>query len=127
MRCGFALLPILLSLWPLLGTAQTPGRTLADPKVVRMANGEMRPDHTLGITVEAAYLPILYPSSHASNLFQLRNGDILCAWFSGSWEGSSNVGIVMSRLRPGAQRWERTVLIDRHEGMSYQNPVLFQE
>jgi predicted neuraminidase len=127
MRCRFALLPVLVSLLPISGIAQTPGHALVDPKIARMATGEWRHDSNLGLTVEAAYLPILYPSSHASNLYQLRNGDILCVWFSGSWEGSTNVGIVMSRLRPGDQRWERTVLIDRHEGMSYQNPVLFEE
>jgi hypothetical protein len=112
MRCRFALLALIL--WPLSGIAQTPSRALNDPKIVRMSTGEWRPDSGLGLNVEAAYLPILYPSSHASNLYQLRNGDILCAWFSGSWEGSSGVGIVMSRLRPGNQRWDRTVLIDRH-------------
>jgi len=104
---------------------QTAGHPLADPKILGMADGKWRPDPALH--VEAAYLPVLYPSSHAANLDQLRNGDILCVWFSGSWEGNSGVGIVMSRLREGAHRWDRTVLIDRRDGFSYQNPVLFQE
>jgi predicted neuraminidase len=125
MRYRFVLLPLFLSLLSLPALAQTSGVQLNDPRIVRMATGEWRHDRALD--VEAAYLPVLYPSSHAANLYQLRNGDILCVWFSGSWEGSSGVGIVMSRLRPGAQRWDRTVLIDRHDGFSYQNPVLFQE
>src|ERR1700722_18323996 len=125
MRCRFALLPLILL--PLSGIAQTLSRALTDPKIVHMSTGDWRHDSGLVLNVEAAYLPILYPSSHASNLYQLRNGDILFLWCSGSWEGSSNVGIVMSRLRPGNQRWERTVLIDRHDGFSYQNPVLFEE
>jgi predicted neuraminidase len=121
----YAVFPILLSLLSLGAIPQLAGRPLIDPQIAKLANGEWRPDPGLGI--EAAYLPILYPSSHASNLYQLRNGDILCVWFSGSWEGSTNVGIVMSRLRNGEHRWGPTVLIDRREGYSYQNPVLFQE
>jgi predicted neuraminidase len=125
MRYRAVLLPVFLSLFSLPAIAQTSAVPLNDPQIVQMATGEWRHDRALG--VDAAYLPILYPSSHAANLYQLRNGDILCVWFSGSWEGSSGVGIVMSRLRPGAQRWDRTVLVDHHDGFSYQNPVLFQE
>lgn len=135
MRYRFALLPIFLSLLSLRAIPQIAGGQLNDPKIAnlkianleiaRLANGQWRHDSRLG--VEAAYLPILYPSSHAANLYQLRNGDILCVWFSGSWEGASGVGIVMSRLRNGAHRWGPTVLIDRRDGFSYQNPVVFQE
>lgn len=73
-----------------------------------------------------AYLPVLYPSSHAANLYSLRNGDLLCVWFSGTWEGNSNVGIVISQLRAGTDRWSATRLIDQREGASFQNPLLFQ-
>ena len=58
---------------------------------------------------------------------RLANGDLLCFWFSGTWEGQSEVGIVMSRLAKGSHRWSPTVLIDRHEGESYQNPAAFQD
>jgi predicted neuraminidase len=74
-----------------------------------------------------AMLPALYPSSHAANLLALKNGDVLCTWFSGSAEGESNVGIVLSRLPKGSSTWQPTILIDRREGKSYQNPVLFQQ
>ena len=125
MRSRLALLCALLFLPILLVAAQDSARPLIDPQIARLADGQWRVDPSLG--VEAAYLPILYPSSHAANLYQLRNGDVLCVWFSGTWEGSSGVGIVMSRLRPGAHRWSPTILIDRREGFSYQNPMLFQE
>jgi predicted neuraminidase len=88
------------------------------------ADGVQRP---AGPGIDQAYLPMLYPSSHAANLYQLKNGDIVCVWFSGVWEGKSGVGIVMSRLRKGSTQWSQSTLIDRKEGMSYQNPVLFQE
>jgi predicted neuraminidase len=100
-------------------------KPLIDSHVAALADGVERPDSRLG--VEQAYLPILYPSSHAANLYQLRNGDILCVWFSGTWEGRSGVGIVMSRLRSGSHHWSGTRLIDHKSGVSYQNPVLFQQ
>jgi predicted neuraminidase len=75
--------------------------------------------------LEEAYLTPLFASSHAANLLLLKSGDLLCVWFSGTWEGNSDVGIVMSRLAKGSKQWTRPRLIDHHAGESYQNPVLF--
>ena len=108
---------------PASGTAPT------DAEVVRLADGVVRASPagspTAGTT--EAFLPMLYASAHAANLLPLANGDLLCFWFSGTWEGQSNVGIVMSRLAKGSHRWSPTVLIDRHDGESYQNPAAFQD
>ena len=76
---------------------------------------------------EEAYLPTLFPSSHAANLILLHNGDLLCFWFSGTWEGDSDVAIVMSRLPRGSTRWLKPMVLDHQPGKSYQNPVPFQE
>jgi predicted neuraminidase len=124
---GMKFAAIVLSLQCASAFAQTGSEKLplVDPHVVAAANGQEVKNATLG--VDEAYLPILYPSSHAANLYQLQNGDILCVWFSGTWEGSSGVGIVMSRLARGSHRWSETKLIDRQEGFSFQNPFLFQE
>ena len=103
----------------------TPKKQLFDPAVVKLADGVERFDANLG--AGEAYLPILYPSSHAANLLELKNGDVICVWFSGSWEGDSGVGIVMSRRPKGSHNWGPAELIDRHPGVSYQNPVLFEE
>lgn len=105
-------------------TTATPTKPLVDPSVLAKADGVVRSVGSEGL--EEAYLPILYPSSHAANLYQLRDGNLLCVWFSGTWEGDSGVGIVMSRLRRGSDRWSSTQLIDRREGESFQNPVIFQ-
>lgn len=86
-------------------------------------DGRLRPVAT-GIT--EAYMPALYPSSHAANLIALQNGDVLCFWFSGTAEGASDVGIVMSRLTRGSSQWTTPTLIDHQKGYSYQNPVPFQ-
>jgi predicted neuraminidase len=77
--------------------------------------------------LRTALLPAIYPSSHAANLLVLRNGDVLCFWFSGTWEGHSNVGIVVSRLPKDSMTWSKPILIDREAGRSFQNPVPFED
>jgi predicted neuraminidase len=118
------LLAVAATIAPAQAQDPTALKPLVDSNVLSRADGRERKDPASD-TVDA-YLPVLYPSSHAANLLQLKNGDVLCVWFSGTWEGDSNVGIVISRLPKGASRWTATKLIDRHEGESYQNPVIFE-
>lgn len=87
-------------------------------------DGRLRPAKQRGL--DEAYLPVIAPSSHAANLIALKNGDLLCFWFTGTWEGESGVGIAVSRLARGSQQWTRPVLVDSKPGFSYQNPVPFQ-
>jgi predicted neuraminidase len=118
-----ALLPVLAA----HGSAQNlvPSKPLLDPSVAKLADGIER--FNANLQAPETYLPVLYPSSHAANLYELKNGDILCVWFSGTWEGSSGVGIVISRRPNGSRNWAPPVLIDQQAGASFQNPVLFQE
>src|SRR5579862_4229230 len=76
-------------------------------------DGIMRDDPS-GLRV--AYLLPIFPSSHAANLLALSNGDLLCFWFSGSWEGQSGVSIVMSRLAKGTTHWTTPAVIDQRSG-----------
>lgn len=71
-------------------------------------------------------MPIILPSSHASNLLALPNGDLLCFWYAGTWEGNSGVSIAMSRLDHGSGRWTLPVILSRHPGRSDENPVPFR-
>lgn len=87
-------------------------------------DGRLRPTRYPG--VEQAYLPVIAPSSHAANLLVLKSGDLLCFWFTGTWEGQSGVGIAVSRLRRGTRQWSEPRLIDSKAGVSYQNPMAFQ-
>ncbi|SDE92571.1 sialidase family protein [Terriglobus roseus] len=75
---------------------------------------------------KSAFLPELFASSHASNLLQLKNGDLLCVWFSGTAEGQSDVAIVVSILPKGSMTWGKTVRVDHDPAKSYQNPVAYQ-
>ena len=102
-------------------TGTAPG---ADKTVYEMADGVVRPSALNG--VREAYLPIIVNSSHASNLLSMPNGDLLCFWFAGTWEGRAGVSIVMSRLDHGSNRWTLPVVLSNHPGHSDQNPVPFR-
>src|SRR5579871_5247457 len=96
----------------------------ADEALPFPADGKFRKSALAG--AEEAYLARVFPSSHASNLLELRNGDLLCVWFSGTWEGNSDVAIVVSRLKKGSSQWSKPLVVDHREGVSFQNPVLFE-
>ncbi len=89
-----------------------------------LADGKLRPSAIHG--VQEAYIPIKFPSSHAANLLALANGDILCSYFSGTWENESNLAIVVARLPHGTHTWEMPQVATQKEGWAFQNPVLFQ-
>jgi predicted neuraminidase len=95
-----------------------------DMTVYALADGVIRPSHLAG--AKEAFLPVILPSSHASNLLALPNGDLLCFWFAGTWEGRSGVSIVMSRLNHGSHRWSQPVELSHRSGWSNQNPVPFR-
>jgi predicted neuraminidase len=89
-----------------------------------LADGRIRPASMGGL--REAYLPIAFPSSHAANLIALRNGDLLCTWYTGLWEGHSNVAIAISQLRKGSREWTRPGVVAQKEGYAFENPVLFE-
>lgn len=62
-------------------------------------------------------------SCHASTVVELSNGDVLAAWFGGSREGASDVGIWMARR--GAGGWSAPRKAAREPGVATWNPVLF--
>jgi predicted neuraminidase len=88
------------------------------------ADGKYRPSSLPG--VEEAYLTPVFASSHAANLLELKNGDLMCVWFSGTWEGNSDVAIMLARLPRGSSQWSNPRVVDHRIGESYQNPVLFE-
>jgi predicted neuraminidase len=93
-------------------------------QITRLSDGKVRRSSTAGLRV--AYLPIVFPSSHSSNLLSLRNGDVLCAWYSGQWEGRSGVAVVISRLPKGSGQWTQPVVVAQEPGWAFENPVLFE-
>jgi predicted neuraminidase len=73
-----------------------------------------------------AYIPTSCRSNHASSLVELDNGDLLCAWFAGSNEGTSDIKIYVSQLKHGHSVWSEPVRLSEDFTRSEQNPVLFQ-
>lgn len=76
-------------------------------------------------TLEAMLPPGGYKSAHSPALLELPNGDLLCAWFAGTFEGSPDVSIVCARLPKGAAKWEEPEMVSGDPERSEQNPSLF--
>ena len=66
-----------------------------------------------------------YDSSHASTLLQLKDGNILAAWFGGSWEGENDVAIWGARRVNGV--WETPRILADVWDVPCWNPVLFRK
>jgi predicted neuraminidase len=104
----------------LVAAASAPGDSLIE----KLADGKVRPSYVGGLQV--AYLPIVFPSSHSSNLLNLSNGDLLCAYYSGRWEGKSGVAILISRLPKGSNQWTKPEIVAQEPQSAFENPVLFE-
>lgn len=63
-----------------------------------------------------------FDSCHASTLVQLPNGDFLVAWFAGTQESRSDVGIWMATRRDGL--WSAPRQLARVRDAAHWNPVL---
>jgi predicted neuraminidase len=95
-----------------------------DSLIDTLADGKIRLESVAGLKV--AYLPIVFPSSHSSNLLNLKNGDLVCACYSGRWEDKSGVAIVISRLPKGSNQWTKPEVVAQQAGVASENPVLFE-
>lgn len=92
--------------------------------------GGLTPDGTIYVNddmgiLEAMLPPGKYATAHAPALLELENGDILCAWFAGSFEGSKDISIVCARKEHGSDHWEEPVAVSYDSERSEQNPSLF--
>lgn len=71
-------------------------------------------------------IPINDIHNHASNLFVLKDGDLLCAWFSGTNEGQSDIKIVTSRYSMENKSWEKPNYVTDDNTRSEQNPIIYR-
>ena len=53
----------------------------------------------------------IIPSCHATTVVELPNGDMLAAYFAGTYEGHPDVCVYMSRRRAGHTEWDRPQLL----------------
>lgn len=66
-----------------------------------------------------------FQTAHAPTMLELENGDILLAWFAGSFEGDADINIICSRLSKKSNKWEEPIVISNDPKRSDQNPSLF--
>lgn len=64
-----------------------------------------------------------FDSAHAATLVQMSDGNVMAAWFAGSWEKGSDVAIWVSRRIQGT--WETPKKLIDVRGVAMWNPVLF--
>jgi predicted neuraminidase len=75
------------------------------------------------VTQEFIYTEAPFPSAHASTIVELKNGDLLAAWFGGSDEGKPDVAIWSAHRTAG--KWSKPAELVREPGIACYNPVLF--
>jgi predicted neuraminidase len=66
-----------------------------------------------------------FQTAHAPAMAEMPNGDILCVWFAGTYEGSADIHIICSKLSNNSDRWSQPVDVSTDPTRSEQNPSLF--
>jgi len=77
---------------------------------------------------EFIYTNAPFPSAHASTIVELKNGDLLSAWFGGSGEGNPDVAIWTSRRSSSSNsggQWSPPTELVREPNIACYNPVFF--
>ncbi len=72
---------------------------------------------------EFIYTSAPFASAHASTVIELKNGDILAAWFGGTAEGNPDTAIWSSRRVNG--QWSAPTELVREPNIASYNPVFF--
>jgi len=108
-------------------TTDQPGQTETILPEVKMSTDEfLKKITTLGGGSEFIFQPEAYENEcHASTIAALEDGTLVSAWFWGTEEGESDVGIWMSRYLNG--EWEEIHKAARVMDAAHWNPVLFRD
>jgi predicted neuraminidase len=67
----------------------------------------------------------LAPSCHAATIAEVAPGELLAAWFAGTYEGHPDVAIWSARHANGA--WSEPDILADEAGVSHYNPLLFRD
>ena len=74
---------------------------------------------------EALLPPGPWKTAHGPAMLETPRGTLLCCWFAGTYEGDTDINIVVSRLESGLDRWSEPTYISKDKEYSDQNPSLF--
>jgi predicted neuraminidase len=66
-----------------------------------------------------------FTTAHAPTIIKLDNEDLLCAWFAGSFEGSPDISIVLSKFNHESGEWNEPKIVSQDDTRSEQNPAFF--
>lgn len=123
-------------------TIEIPANTTAE---VHLPNGKIKKigsgKHQFNIDIpqqkkvlanEFIYEKASFPQCHAATITELPNGDLLSAWFGGTYESHPDVCIYTARKEKGSAHWSTPQLVadgvlDNGVRKACYNPVLFQE
>jgi len=87
-------------------------------------DGQVYYDEEMKIT--GAMLPTGgFKTAHGPGLLETKEGTMLCCWFAGTYEGNTDINVVVSRLPKGADKWEEPINVSNENEFSDQNPSLF--
>jgi predicted neuraminidase len=67
-----------------------------------------------------------FSTAHAPTIIKLDDGDLLCAWFAGSFEGSPDISIVLSKFNHESGEWNEPKVVSKDDTRSEQNPSFFK-
>ena len=87
-------------------------------------DGQIYFDEEMQLT-EAFINPGPWTTAHGPGLLETPAGTILCCWFAGTYEGDTDINIVISRLEKGADQWSVPTYVSTDTDFSDQNPSLF--
>ncbi|MDI9590987.1 MAG: sialidase family protein [Acidobacteriota bacterium] len=87
-------------------------------------DGQVYYDEEMRVT-EAMLPPGPWSTAHGPGLLETPAGTILCCWFAGTYEGDTDINIVVSRLEKGSSQWTEPSYISHDDDRSDQNPSLF--
>ncbi len=87
-------------------------------------DGRIYHDDEMGFD-EAMLPPGPWTTAHGPAMLETSRGTLLCCWFAGTYEGDTDINIVISRLEPGSDKWRGPTYISQDKNYSDQNPSLF--
>ncbi len=106
--------------------AEESGTAYALPEVAMTTDSFLDKVTAGGGGTDFVFLPEEYENQcHASTIASMEDGTLVSAWFWGSKEGKSDVGIWMSRYTDGS--WNKIEKAARVMDAAHWNPVLFRD
>ena len=66
-----------------------------------------------------------FPAHHASTMAMAANGDLLVAWYGGSYESSDDEGLLFTRRRKGHRQWDQPQCLLQNLKEPVGNAVIF--